>query len=284
MSGRALVTGGTRGLGKAIAMRLAQSGKAVVIVSRDGDRGAVAADEIRRLSGEGAVDVLIADLAQKSEVRRLARETQTSYPDLDLLINNAGVSKFTREVTRDGLETTFATNHMAPFLLSNLLLDVLSRNRPSIILNVTSEQHRFVRAIPWDDLQGERRFQPLEQYSLTKLYNILFTAEIARRAEALGVNANCVSPGFLRTDLGREARGGFRLFLTLARPFRRPPESGAKAVMKLLQMSGTGTYFRGEHPRSPSALAQDPAAAARLWEISSALVGSGVEAGQSDCS
>ncbi len=237
-----LVTGASRGLGKAIARRLTQMGKPVVAVTRDG-----------------------ADLSRMDEVGRLAKDIASRHPDLEVLINNAGVSKFTREVTRDGFETTFATNYMAPFLLSNLLLPVLARNRGTIV-NVGSEQHRMVRAIPWDDLQGERRFQPIEQYSLTKLYLVLLTREMARRSP--GVIVSCVSPGFLRTDLGRDAKGFFRAFLTLARPFQRSPERGADAVIQAMEARATGVYFRGTRQVAPSKLALDDTSSARLWELS----------------
>ncbi len=231
-----LVTGTSHGLGKAIAQRLP-----VISINRSE-----------------------ADLSRIDDVRRIAEGIAARHPDLQVLINNAGVSKFAHEVTPDGLETTFAVNYMAPFLLSNLLLPVLARNRGSIV-NIGSEQHRWVRAIPWDDLQGERRFQPIEQYSLTKLYLVLFTRELARRAP--NVIVSCVSPGFLRTGLGREARGSFRIFLALARPFQQPPERGAEAVLNVLDQRATGAYFRGTKQVVPSKLAQDDAAAARLWEL-----------------
>ena len=236
-----VVTGASGGLGKAIAARLTQMGRPVVAVTRND-----------------------ADLSRMDEVRRLAKDIASQHPDLDVLINNAGVSKFWREVTPDGLETTFAVNYMAPFLLSNLLLPVLARNRGSIV-NVGSEQHHWVRTIPWDDLQGERRFRPIEQYSLTKLYLVLMTRELAQRAPDVVIS--CVSPGFLRTDLGREARGSFRIFLALARPFRQPPERGAEAVINAIDQRTTGAYFRGTKRVAPGKLAQDDAAAARLWEL-----------------
>lgn len=238
-----LVTGASKGLGKSIAARLTQMGRPVVAVTRDD-----------------------ADLSRMGEVRRLAEDIASRHADLDVLINNAGVSKFTREVTPDGFETTFATNYLAPFLLTNLLLPVLARNK-GVVVNVGSEQHRWVRAIPWDDLQGERRFQPIEQYSLTKLYLLLFTRDLARRSP--GVIVSCVSPGFLRTDLGRDAKGLFRVFLTLARPFQQSPERGAEAVIQAIDAGATGAYFRGMQHVAPSKLALDDAAAARLWELSS---------------
>lgn len=234
-----LVTGGTSGIGAALASRLKREGHEVVVVGR-----ASSAD-------------IVADLSRLPEMRRVA---ETVGP-VDVLVNNAGLSKARREMTEDGLEVTFAVNHMAPFVLSNLLL-------PKRIVNVASEQHRFVRAIPWDDLQAERRFRQLEQYSLTKLFNILFTRELAIRMARRGILVNCLSPGFLRTNLGREATGTFRAFLTLARPFRRPPEVGAAAIASAMAANKTGAYFRGTKEAAPSALAQDPEAAKRLWDIS----------------
>jgi len=237
-----LVTGTSKGLGRAIATRLTQMGKPVIAVTRDD-----------------------ADLSRMDEVRRLAKDIASRHQDLEVLINNAGASKFARAVTPDGFETTFATNYLAPFLLSNLLLPVLARNKGAVV-NVGSEQHRWVRAIPWDDLQGERRFQPIEQYSLTKLYLVLFTRELARRSPDVVVS--CVSPGFLRTDLGRDAKGFFRVFLTLARPFQQSPERGSEAVIHAMEARATGAYFRGSRQVTPSKLALDDAASARLWELS----------------
>ena len=246
-----VVTGGTSGLGKATAEQLAAAGHEVVAVGRS-----PSAD-------------LVADLSRLSEMRRVAE----ALGHVDVLVNNAGVSKARRELTEDGLEATFAVNHMAPFVLSSLLL-------PKKIITVSSEQHRFVRAIPWDDLQGERRFRQLEQYSLTKLYNILFTRELAQRTRERGIQVNCLSPGFLRTNLGREADGAFRVFLALASPFRRPPEVGARAVVKVIEATTTGAYFRGAKEAVPSSLAQDPDAAKRLWETSRKLAGHALEAAQ----
>lgn len=260
--GSVIVTGASRGLGLAIASRLAADGRRVVLVARDRARGEAALTQVK--DGE----LLLADLSRMAGVRRLADEVRTRYPDLNLLINNAGVSKFAREVTQEGFEVTFATNHLAPFLLSNLLLVTMAANSAQIV-NISSEQHRFVRAIPWDDLQGEKNFQPIERYSLTKLYNILFTRELARRAEGSGVSVNAVSPGFLRTDLGRDARGGFGLFLKLAWPFQQPPAKGAESVMAVLASGRSGAYFKGRKETPPSALALDDDAAARLWDVSS---------------
>jgi NAD(P)-dependent dehydrogenase (short-subunit alcohol dehydrogenase family) len=231
-----LVTGAGGGLGRAIGTRLG----AATITREDGD------------------------LSRMSEVHRLARQIAQRYPDLQVLINNAGTSRFTLQLTPEGLETTFATNYMAPYVLSNLLLPVLQRNRGTIV-NVGSEQHRWVRAIPWEDMQCASRWKPVEQYSLTKLYLVMFSRELARRAPA--ITSVCVSPGFLQTNLGRYAVGGFRLFLALARPLQRSPEHGAEAVIHAMQSKASGAYFRGKQEIAPSKLALDRASAARLWEL-----------------
>lgn len=241
-----VITGAGGGLGKAIATQLTEAGNPVLALTRRD-----------------------ADLSRMDEVRRLAQDIVARCPDVEALINNAGVSKFTREVTPDGFEVTFATNYLAPFLLSNLLLPALTRNR-GVIINIGSEQHRWVRAIPWDDLQGERSFNPIERYSLSKLYLTLFTRELARRAADVVVS--CVSPGFLRTNLGREARGSFRVFLALTRPLRRPANAGAAAVVQELRERASGAYFRGTRMVAPSKLALDDAASARLWGLSADLV------------
>jgi len=241
------------------------------MLARDPDRGATTADEIRGASQNGTVDLVIGDLSSMSGVRRIAAEVAARHPQLSVLLNVAGVSKFTRRVTADGLEATFAINHVAPFLLSNLLMDLLAGNAPAHVVTVSSEQHRWVRSIPWDDLQAERSFRPIEVYNLTKLYNILFTKELARRADGRGVAVNCLSPGFLRTDLGRESTAFFRLFLRLSRPFQRPPGAGVAAVINVAESDVTGRYFKGTALAEPSALAGDAIAAARLWEATADL-------------
>lgn len=271
MDSTVLVTGASRSLGKETAIQLARSGATVVMLARDPDRGAAAADEVRRVSPSGAVHQLVGDLSTIGGVRKVAAQVVAQHPRLSVLVNNAGVSKFTRELTAEGLETMFATNHLAPFLLSNLLIDLLASNAPARIVTISSEQHRWVRGIPWDDLQSERSFRPIEVYGLTKLYNILFTMELARRTAGRGVAVNCMSPGFLRTDLGREAKGFFRVFLGLSRPFQQPPEGGAAAVIKVAESDVTGRYFKSAALAEPSPLARDAAAAARLWKLSSDL-------------
>jgi NAD(P)-dependent dehydrogenase (short-subunit alcohol dehydrogenase family) len=270
-----LVTGSTSGIGRATAAELANRGARVLAVARDPVRGQATVDEILAASPGAAVEVLTCDLSLMHEVRALARRVIDGYGALDVLINNAGVAKFSRQVTSEGLETTFAVNHLAPFLLTNLLRPALGVPDESRIITVTSEWHVRIRSIPWDDLQRERGFHPTEVYESTKVMNIWFTRVLAERLAGSGVVAGCVAPGFLRTNLTREARGGFRAFLTLVRPFQKGPAAGAEQVMRLAaseEMPGpSGGYFRNGRLAEPSALARDDESARRLWTISAQL-------------
>jgi retinol dehydrogenase 12 len=268
-----LVTGATSGIGKATAARLAELGATVLAVARDRARGEQAAAEIRRRAPRSRVEVLAADISHLGQVRALAAQVQDRYDRLDVLVNNAGVAKFRRELTPDGLGVTFATNHLGPFLLTNLLLDQLNRSARARVITVSSDRHTQQRSIPWDDLEPGHDCT----YKASKLLNILFTYELARRLAGTGVTANCLSPGFVRTELGREATGAFRVFLRLARPFQSSPEAGAQTSVYLATSPQvaqvSGRYFEKSTPAQSSALSQDPAAAKRLWQLSTQLSG-----------
>jgi retinol dehydrogenase-12 len=268
-----LVTGATSGIGQATATRLAELGATVLAVARDQARGEQAAAEIRRRAPRSRVEVLTADLSRLGQVRTLAAQVQDRYDQLDVLVNNAGVAKFRPELTPDGLGVTFATNHLGPFLLTNLLLDQLTHSAPARVITVSSDRHKQQRTIPWDDLEPGRDCT----YKASKLLNILFTYELARRLVGTGVTANCLSPGFVRTDLGREATGAFRVFLRLSRPFQTSPEAGAQTSVYLATSPEvaevSGRYFEKCTPAESSVLSRDPAAAERLWQLSAQLSG-----------
>ena len=270
-----LVTGATSGIGKATALTLAQLGATVVVVARDQARGEAAADEIRQRMRGARLEVLTADLASLGEVRALAGQVRERCARLDVLVNNAGVVMFRRQVTSEGLETMFATNHLGPFLLTNLLCDLLRRSAPARVITVSSSGHKQVRSIPWDDLSAAQRFQPLQAYQRSKLLNVLFTGELSRRLAGTGVTANCADPGFVRTDLGRHAVGGFGLFLKVTRPFQVSVETGARTSVYLASSPEvaevTGGYFVKCRPATPSVLSQDRAVAERLWQLSMQL-------------
>jgi retinol dehydrogenase-14 len=268
-----LVTGATSGIGKATAARLAELGATVLAVARDRARGEQAAAEIRRRAPRARVEVLTADLSRLGQVRTLAAQVQAGYDRLDVLVNNVGVAKFRPELTPDGLGVTLATNHLGPFLLTNLLLDHLRHSAPARVVTVSSDRHKQQRSIPWDDLEHRHDCT----YEASKLLNIVFTYELARRLVGAGVTANCLSPGFVRTELGREATGAFRVFLRLARPFQTSPEAGAQTPVYLATSPQvaevSGRYFEKYAPAESSALSRDPAAAKRLWQLSTQLSG-----------
>ena len=268
-----VVTGTTSGIGKATTIRLAELGHTVIAVGRDRARGEQAATELRTRAPRAKVQVLTADISRLGQVRTLAAQLHDRYDRLDVLVNNAGVATFRPQLTPDGLGVTFATNHLGPFLLTNLLLDLLTGSAPARVITVASDQHTRQRSIPWEDLQPGHDCS----YKASKLLNILFTYELARRLAGTGVTANCLSPGFVRTELGREATGAFRVFLRLARPFQTSPEAGAETSVYLATSPAvaevSGRYFEKCTPAESSALSQDPAAAKRLWQLSTQLSG-----------
>ena len=276
MTGRTvLVTGGTGGIGLATAAGLAGLGARVGIVGRDLARSEAAAAHLR---GSGAdVDVFVADVSSQREVRRLAEDVLAAYPRLDVLVNNVGGYWATRRTTVDGLERTFAVNHLAPFLLTNLLLDRLRGSAPARVVSVSSGAQAMGR-IDFEDLQGERGYSGQRAYNQSKIANVMFTYELARRLAGSGVTANVLHPGVVRTNFGREdSRGWMRLLLPVIRPFMKAPERGAATSVYLAsspEVEGvTGQYFANSKPKSSSKASYDVTAAARLWDVSATLVG-----------
>jgi NAD(P)-dependent dehydrogenase (short-subunit alcohol dehydrogenase family) len=273
---RALVTGGSRGLGRAMAQALAEAGADLVLVGRNRRRGDAAVARIKAKAPQAAVTMHYANLSLMEEVRRLADELG-ALPRIDVLINNAGAVFDRREVTTEGLERTFALNHMAYFLLTALLLDQLKAAAPSRIVSVASEAHRGAALDP-GDLQNARNYRPLRAYGRSKLANILFTAELARRLEGSGVTANCLHPGFVASSFGDNTGLLFRLgFGLLKRMAAITPERGADTIVFLASApevaSVSGRYFDKRRAVAPSAAAQDETAARRLWEESERLAG-----------
>ena len=271
-----LVTGGTGGIGKATATGLAAMGARVGITGRDIARTRAAAADIAAASGNPAVDPFPADMSSQAEVRRLAREVLAAYPRLDVLVNNVGGFWATRHVTADGLERTFAVNHLAPFLLTGLLLDRLTASAPARIVTVSSGAHATGK-INFGDLQGERRYSAQQAYSQSKLANILFTYELARRLDGTSVTATAAHPGVVRTGFAAEDPPPiWKLFLPLIRLFLKTPQKGAATSIYLAsspEVDGvTGTYFADCKPKASSPASHDTAAAARLWQISVDLV------------
>lgn len=276
MGGRTvLVTGGTSGIGRATALGLAGLGAHIAITGRDRERTEDAAREIRAVGG-GRVDVFVADLSSQSQVRRLADEVLRSLSRIDVLLNNVGGYWNTPHATADGLERTFAVNHLAPFLLTNLLLDRLKQNARARVVTVSSHAHATGR-INFDDLQGERSYSGARAYDQSKLANVLFTYELARRLPTSDVTANALHPGVVNTSFGAEDPGGVqRLLVPFMRPFMKAPAQGAATSIHLASAPDldqvTGCYFANGKLKRSSERSYDEAAAARLWEVSAALV------------
>jgi NAD(P)-dependent dehydrogenase (short-subunit alcohol dehydrogenase family) len=276
MAGRTvLVTGGTGGIGKATAAGLAVLSAHVAITGRDRGRAEAAADEIRTATG-GQVDVFVADLSSQAEVRRMAAEVLADLPRIDALVNNVGGYWNTRHLTADGLERTFAVNHLAPFLLTRLLLERLGESGAARVVTVSSNAHTAGR-IDFEDLQGDRSYSGGRAYSQSKLANILFTYELARRLQGTAITANALHPGVVRTSFGAEDPSGVqRMLVPVVRPFLKSPARGAATSIHLASAPGlaqvSGRYFVNGKPKSSSSRSYDEADAKRLWEISDELV------------
>ena len=272
-----LVTGGTSGIGKATALGLATMGARLAITGRDAVRGDEAAEEILAAGG-GQVDAFVADLSSQAEVRRLADEVLQRLPRIDVLVNNVGGYWNTRHVTADGLERTFALNHLAPFLLTTLLLDRLKRDAPARVVTVSSNAHAAGR-IDFDDLQGEASYSGSKAYNQSKLANVLFTYELARRLTGSGVTANVLHPGVVRTAFGADDPGRMQqIFIPLARWFFKSPTAGAATSIYLASSPDveevTGAYFVNSKAKRSSESSYEVDAAARLWQVTAELVSS----------
>lgn len=266
-----LVTGATSGIGKETALGLARKGAHVAIVGRDEARSRETANWIARQSGDRQVDFLVADLSSQAEVRRLAAALKSIYPRLDVLVNNAGAIFGKRELTVDGIERTWALNHLAQFLLTQLLLDRLEASAPARIVNVASAAHES-GTIAFDNLQGEKKYSGMRAYSQSKLANILFTFALARRLAGMGVTANCLHPGVVATRFGQNTQGLVKMFFTLARPFLLTPEKGAATPIYLASSPEvadvSGKYFANCKPVASSKLSADAGLQEKLWELS----------------
>ena len=277
-----LITGGTGGIGRAAAIGLASMGARVGISGRDRARAEASAAAIARESGNPAVDVFVADMSSQAEVRRLAGEVLAAYPRLDVLLNNVGGFWAHRHLTADGLERTFALNHLAPFLLTSLLLERLKDSAPARIVTVSSGAQSMGK-IDFGDLMGERKYSGQDAYNGSKLANVMFTYELARRLEGTGVTATALHPGMTSTAFGSEDTArGWGPIIALLRPFMKSPERGAETPIYLAsspEAEGvTGRYFADRKARESHKSSYDTRATARLWRVSAELVGLPVDA------
>ncbi|MET0765683.1 MAG: SDR family oxidoreductase, partial [Blastococcus sp.] len=263
------------GIGRATALGLAGMGADLAIIGRDRRRSGDAAREIRAAGG-GRVDVFVADLSSQAEVRRLADAVLRGLPRIDVLINNVGGYWNTRHVTADGLERTFALNHLAPFLLTHLLIRRLQESAPARVVTVSSDAQRLGR-IDFDDLQGKRSWSGQRAYNQSKLANVLFTYELGRRLEGTGVTATVLHPGVVRSGFGAEDPGRIQRMITPFMGLMKSPEQGARTPVYLAsspEVEGvTGQFFAKCTPRGSAKRSYDLDDARRLWEVSAQLVG-----------
>ena len=267
-----LVTGASSGIGLATSWQLAKLGATVVMIARDDDRGRAAKLKVLDKSGNQNVHVFLVDFASLPQIRGLAKKFQAKFPALHVLINNAAVIPLNRQTSEDGYELQFAVNHLAPFLLTNLLLPLMKASQPARIINVSSSVHHSGR-INFDDLQSKRRYHPNTVYANTKLANVLFTTQLAKMLLGSGVTANCLHPGVIDTKL-------YKNYMGTVRPAGADDdelERGA-ATTVYLASSGevediSGKYFAYQQERQPSSTSQNEDLARRLWQVSAKLVG-----------
>ncbi|MCH7959150.1 MAG: SDR family oxidoreductase [Candidatus Hydrogenedentes bacterium] len=274
-----LVTGANSGIGKATAAGLAAMGATVVMVCRDAVKGETALNEIITETGSQDVSVMIADLASLKSIREFAANFLDKHERLDVLINNAAIMPTSRTETSDGFETQFGVNHLAPFLLTHLLLDLLKASAPSRIVNVSSTLHHKA-TLDLDDLQYERnKYRAMQAYGRSKLANILFTYELARRLKGTGVTANCLHPGVVRTSLMRDLPFFLQPLLKIAGMMMLSPSGGARTSVHVAtspDLEGvTGEYFDKCAVTRSSSVSHDAESGARLWEISAELTHTG---------
>ncbi len=270
-----LVTGATSGIGEETAIGLAQAGGRVVIVGRNPEKTAVTISKIKTRTGNDSAEAMIADLTRQTDIQKLAKEFKEKYSLLHVLVNDAGGFFLRRKESADGIEMTLALNHLAGFLLTNLLLETLEKSAPSRIINVSSESHQGAH-LNLDDLQGTKKYSGFRVYGETKLANVYFTYELARRLQGKGITVNTLHPGFVKTHIGRNNRGGI-LFTIAASLFGISPAAGARTSIYLATSpeveAVTGHYFIKCKPVPSSAVSYNKEIARKLWEISEKLTG-----------
>lgn len=269
-----MITGATSGMGKATASTLAHMDATVILVARNQSKGEAVRDEIRAQSGNRNVEMMLADLSSQQAIRDLVKNFQQSYQHLHVLVNNAGGIFFRRETTVDGLEMTFAVNHLAPFLLTNLLLDTMKASAPASIINISSSLER-VGTLNLDDLQSKKRYISVAAYAQAKLAMMLFTYELARRVEGTGVTVNAVTPGPVATDFGKSGNHPMNIFLPLLFRFAISAQEGAQTAISLAvspEFAGeNGKAFYHDRELHSSRKSYDVALQKKLWQASEEL-------------
>ncbi len=271
-----LITGATNGIGRAASMALAQKGATVVIVGRDEERSQDTVAEIKKETGNPDVDYLLADLSVQAQVRGLAEDFKSRYGRLDALVNNAGVINFRRQLSADGIEMNFAVNHLSYFLLTHLLLDTLKASAPARVVNVSSNSHRH-KHLDFGNLELKRGYWAGTAYGRSKLCNLYFTYELARRLGGAGVTVNAMHPGFVRTNMAANNGWLVRFFLPFIHRNSLTPEQGADTVVYLVsspEVEGlSGKYFVRRREVESDPVSHDQDAARKLWQISEQMTG-----------
>jgi retinol dehydrogenase 12 len=271
-----VITGATSGIGEVAAQRLADMGARIVLVARDKTRGEAALSRLRSADKSLAHSIHYGDLSRISEIKRLAVEIAAAEPRIDVLINNAGAIFGSRQLTEDNLELTFATNHMAYFVLTLGMRERLLASSPARIVNTASDAHKG-RVLDFEDLQSAKGFSALNVYGRSKLCNILFTRELSHRWSGRGVTVNCLHPGFVATRIGNGSGGFLSRAARLAKTFAISPQKGAQTLVYLASSpdvaSVSGEYFYKCRPATPTSEARDDVAAKRLWVESAKLAG-----------
>lgn len=271
-----IVTGANSGIGKETVRAFAQMGAYVVMVCRNEQRARQAQQELINDTGHSGIEVMLADLSLQYDVREVAKKIEKQYERVDVLVNNAGLIADKREETADGIEKTLAVNHLAPFLLTNLLWDRLQKAPEARVINVSSEAHRLGAEIfDPDNLQLVTGYTPMKAYGISKLCNIMFTHELAKRCAETNITTNCLHPGVVGTQLAEEASWIMKLVYTIGKPFMRSPRKGAATTIYLSTSddvsSVNGKYFKNKKIASPSSIAYDDEITEKLWDISAEL-------------
>jgi len=273
-----VITGANSGIGKATALELARQGAYIIMLCRNEDRAQKASDEIISKTGNSGVEVILADFAYQYEIREAADQIKNRFEQVDVLINNAGMIPSKRTETIDGIEKTFAVNHLGPFLLTNLLWEQLIAAPEARIVNVSSRVHRLGASIfHLANLQLEEGYSPMKAYGLSKLCNIMFTHELALRLQDTNVIANALHPGLVGTRLSSQARWLMKLFYFVGKPFMKSPATGAETPLYLATSDEvsdiSGKYFKNKKIKKPAEIAYDDELTKQLWEISAELTG-----------
>ena len=271
-----LITGATSGIGQAAAMGLAQKGATVIVHGRSEERAKATVAHIKSETGNPNVDYLLADLSVQAKIRALAAKFKSRYGRLDVLVNNAAAIYFTRQLSADGIEMTFAVNHLAYFLLTNLLLDALKASAPARVINVASNSHRG-KHLDFNNLELKRGYWAGTAYGHSKLANLYFTYELARRLKGTGVTVNAMHPGFVATNMAANNGWLVRLFLPFVHRNSLTPEQGASTIVHLASSPDvetvTGKYFVREREVESDPVSYDESAAKKLWDVSEKMTG-----------